>query len=219
MKSSNAFSKKISKIVAAFSSCFVTIPVACCQNTVSASTIHSQEDIHTARFVFTNDIYSKIKDYVSRGYHPRCIAKDTKNGCTYLYFYFNEKMLLGEDQLAALDIIKDAFGLKDRMDVIKDAKTYIVSSYSDEQVYNARLVFTSDLYSLLEDYKGQQCWPKRIGKDMNNGRTYLYLSWDQKIELDKKLLDALDVLTDYYKLKDRMEVIKNAKKYIVNAYF
>ena len=128
MKGSKSLSKTLAKIVAVCGSCFTIVPAFCCQSIVSASTVYSQEEIYNARLVFTSDVYSKMSNYINQKHYPTSIGTEP-NGRTYLYFdnNINMKIKLNESQLEALTVLKNAFGLRDIMDVINDANTYIIS--------------------------------------------------------------------------------------------
>lgn len=134
MKSSKSLSKTLAKVIAICGSCFTMVPAFCCQNIVLATSLYSQEDIYNARLVFTSDVYSKINNYVSnhKGSWPSSVGTE-QNGRTYLYFNENSnmKIRLDENQLQALEVLKNAFGLRDIMDVINDPNTYIVTDGSN----------------------------------------------------------------------------------------
>lgn len=134
MKGSKSLSKTLAKIVAVCGSCFTIVPAFCCQSIVSASTVYSQEEIYNARLVFTSDVYSKMSNYINQKHYPTSIGTEP-NGRTYLYFdnNINMKIKLNESQLEALTVLKNAFGLRDIMDVINDANTYIISDSSNYQ--------------------------------------------------------------------------------------
>ena len=153
MKSSRSLRKTLAKVIAICGSCFTAVPAFCCQNIVSASTVYSQEAIYNARLVFTSDVYSKINNYVSnhKGSWPSSIGTE-QNGRTYLYFNENPnmKIKLDENQLQALEVLKDAFGLGHIMHVIMDPNTYIVTDGSNyNRTSNGAPVFvqSSNQYS------------------------------------------------------------------------
>jgi len=134
MKGSRSLVKTLARVALVLNCCLSTTSGIFSQNLVAASTItvYSQEDIYNARLVFTNDVYPRISKQLSQRHYPTSFGTEaTKNNEIRYYLYFdnngNIKIKISPEQWNALNVIKNAFGLKDIMDVVNNANVYIVN--------------------------------------------------------------------------------------------
>ena len=134
MKGSESLVKTFARVAVVLNCCLSTTSEIFLQNLVSASSaaVYSQEDIYNARLVFTSDIYPKINKQLSQKHFPTSFGTETtRNNEIRYYLYFdnngNIKIRISPEQWNALNVIKNAFGLRDVMDVVNNANIYIVS--------------------------------------------------------------------------------------------
>lgn len=209
MKGSKSLSKTLAKIVAICGSCFTVVPAFCCQSIVSASTVYSQEQIYNARLVFTSDVYSKMKNYINQNHYPTSI-KTESNGRTYLYFdnSFNMKIKLNASQLDALHVLAAASGLRDIMDVIRNANSYIVSSSIS---FNHNYALRQDVSSILG-------FPSKFlnSKNIRNFDNLFNYIQDRAKELFRKNVKLASTTLSRY--KKALKAIDSGKYGVLNSH-